>query len=116
MGSIYLADLVIRILVEREGAVEGLQDLATHAHLLVPGFLLLLLLAEELRGDPGRDDRPRWPPSDVPASSMPALADANSAMCAAALTAAAGSMSIESPYSSLLSGSSTKMRTTRSAR
>ena len=47
------------------------------------------------------------PPSDVPASSVPALADVNSAMCAAALAAAAGSMSIESPYSSLLSGSST---------
>ena len=93
--------------MELEGAVEGLQDLATDAHLRVPGLLLLLLLAEELRGDPGRDDRPEMMPSDVPASSTPALADANSAMCAAALAAAAGSMSIESPYSSLLSGSST---------
>src|SRR6185436_17588250 len=54
--NIYLADLVIRILMELEDAVEGLQDLATDTHLRVPGLLLLLLLAEELRGEPGRDD------------------------------------------------------------
>jgi len=52
--------------MELIGAVEGLQDLATDAHLLVPGLLLLLLLAEELRGDPGRDDRPEVAPLGRP--------------------------------------------------
>ena len=65
-GNIYLADLVIRILVELEGAVEGLQDLATDVHLRVPGLLLLLLLAEKLRGGPRRDDRPVMGPLGRP--------------------------------------------------
>ena len=47
-GNTYLADLVICILMKLIGAVEGLQDLAPNAHLLVPGLLLLLLLAKEL--------------------------------------------------------------------
>src|SRR6185503_16922206 len=62
----YLADLVICILMELISAVEGLQDLAPDAHLLVPGLLLLLLLAEELRGDPGRDDHPEVAPLGRP--------------------------------------------------
>jgi len=50
---------------------------------------------------------PCWGPSDVPSSSTSAQDNVNSAILLAALAAAAGSMSLESPYSSLLSGSCT---------
>ena len=40
-GNIYLADLVIRILMELEGAVEGLQDLTADIELRILGLLLL---------------------------------------------------------------------------
>src|SRR6185312_7751828 len=46
-------------------------------------------------------------PSDVPALSTSSEADVNSLIRSAALAAAAGSMPLESPYSSLLSGSCT---------
>jgi len=49
-----------------EGAVGGLQNLPTHVHLLVPGLLFFLLLAEELRGDHGRNDRPEMAPLGRP--------------------------------------------------
>ena len=52
--------------MELEGAVEGFEDLAAYTELRVPGLLLLLLFAEKLRGEPGRDDRPEMTPLGRP--------------------------------------------------
>ena len=52
--------------MELISAVEGLQDFAPDAHLLVPGLLFLLLLAEELQGDPGRNNHPEMAPLGRP--------------------------------------------------
>src|SRR6185312_9787523 len=56
--SIYLADMEIRLLMELEGAVEGLLDLTTDVVLRLPSLLLLLLLiVKKFRGDLRPNDR-----------------------------------------------------------
>ena len=47
-------------------AIESLQDVAANIELRIPGLLLLLLFAEKLRGEPGRDDRPVMRPLGRP--------------------------------------------------
>jgi len=93
--------------MELQGAFEVVLNLRTCLKLRLPDGLLLSLIAEKLRGDHGLDDCPVLGTPDVPAPSTSAQADVNSAILSAALTAAAGSMSLESPYSPLLSGSCT---------
>src|SRR6185437_11718204 len=93
--------------MELQGAIEVVQDLRTCHDLRLPDRLLLPLVMEKLQRDPGLDDCPCWGPSDVPSSSISAQTDVNSAILSAALAAATGSMSLESPNSSLLSGSCT---------
>jgi len=46
--SIYLADTEIRLLMELEGAVEGMLDLTTDVVLRLLGLLLLLFVAKKL--------------------------------------------------------------------
>ena len=55
--SIYLADTEIRLLMELEGAVEGVLDLTTDVVLHLPSLLLLLLVAKKFQGDTGLNDR-----------------------------------------------------------
>ena len=51
-GADYLTGLVIRRPMELQGAIEVVQNLRTGLDLRLPDGLLLLLIAEKLRGGP----------------------------------------------------------------
>ena len=90
-----------------QGVIEVVQNLRACLDLRLPDGLLLSLLMEKLRGDHGLDDCPVMGPLRCPLvvhlrAGRRKLSDLVGGTCCAA---AAGSMSLESPNSSLLSGS-----------
>ena len=93
--------------MELQGAVEVVLNLRADLKLRLPDRFLLLLAAEKFQGDPGLNDRSMTGAPGRPAPSTSSEADTNSAILSAAPAAAAGLMSPESPYTSLLCGSST---------
>ena len=84
--------------MELQGAVEVAQNLRAGLELRLPDGLLLLLIAEKLQGDPGMDDHPVTGSLGHPRVEY-LLGGRRELAIRSAVLAAAGSMSLESPYS-----------------